>query len=312
MRVIFAGTPEAAVPSLEKIAAGSHEVAAVLTRPDAPVGRRRTLTPSPVKTRAIELGLDVIEASRVRGDVIDRIAALEPDAVPIVAYGAIIGPRALAVPKHGWVNLHFSLLPEWRGAAPVQRAIMAGRRQTGATTFALDVGVDTGDILGTLDMPIEPGTTSGDLLARMAGAGADLLLRTLNELEDGSARYTPQPETGATYAEKLATADGRLDWRASAAEIDARARAVTPAPGAWATMDGARFKLGPVSPRPDVPTLEPGAVRVVAGDVLVGTGDTPVALGDIAPPGKKTMPALDWARGLRGDSHRFDTPEDDA
>ncbi|MBO0610165.1 methionyl-tRNA formyltransferase [Myceligenerans salitolerans] len=302
MRLLFAGTPEPAVASLEALIASRHEVVAVLTRADAPAGRGRRLTPSPVRVRAEESGVPVI-TDRPRGEeFLSTLRELGVDAAPVVAYGHILRPEVLAVPRLGWVNLHFSVLPAWRGAAPVQHAVIAGDEVTGATTFLLDEGMDTGPVLGTTTESIRPRDTSGDLLARLAVSGAELLVRTLDALEDGALTPRPQPADGVSVAPKLTPADAEIRWHVPATAIDRRIRGCTPAPGAWTTLpgegpDAARLGLGPVTPVPDVTDLAPGRVRAEKKRVLAGTATHAVALGDVRPPGKRPMPAPDWARG---------------
>jgi methionyl-tRNA formyltransferase len=297
MRVLFAGTPAVAVPSLDKLVQAGFDVVAVLTRPDAPVGRKRVLTPSPVARRAAELGIDVIHAAKVDADVTARIAAINPDVAAIVAYGGLIPPAALDVPRHGWINLHFSLLPAWRGAAPVQRAVIAGDDVTGAVTFQLEAGLDTGPVFGTLTESVGPDDTAGLLLERLSHSGAVLLAQTLSAVDAGQA--APQPQQGdVSLAPKLTLDDGRIDWHQPALAIGRRARGVTPEPGAWTTLDGQRVKLEPVRLRPDVTDLSPGALTLNGKSVLAGTGSHAVELTRIQPAGKKMMAAADWARGL--------------
>jgi len=297
VRVLFAGTPAVAVPSLDALVKAGFDVVAVLTRPDAPLGRKRILTPSPVAARAAELGIDVIRAAKVDADTTSRIAECAPDVAAIVAYGGIVPPAALGVPIHGWINLHFSLLPAWRGAAPVQRSIIAGDDITGAATFQLEEGLDTGPVFGTLTETVRPDDTAGDLLDRLSVSGALLLSQTLSAIDAGHA--VAQPQAGeVSLAPKLTLDDGRLDWTQPALAINRRARGVTPEPGAWTTLEGQRVKLEPVLPRPDVKDLAPGTIRVEAKSVLVGTGSHAVELGRIQPAGKKMMSPADWARGL--------------
>ncbi|MGV0378594.1 methionyl-tRNA formyltransferase [Corynebacterium lehmanniae] len=298
MRLVFAGTPEPAAAALERLIASDHEVVAVLTRPDARRGRGRTLHPSPVKALALEHGIEVLTPeSLTRDDAIrEQLTALAPDAIPVVAYGNLIPADMLDIPAHGWVNLHFSLLPKWRGAAPVQAAIAAGDEVTGATTFRIDEGLDTGDILDTLETVIGEAETSGELLERLAYVGADLLVETMDAFEAGTADPTPQPEEG-TYAHKINPADARVDWNQPAAVIDRGIRAHTPAPGAWTMRGEDRFKLGPVTPMGSG-ALAPGEAAFSKNEVLVGTADGDVRLGTIQPPGKKMMNAADWARGI--------------
>lgn len=314
MRIIFAGTPEPAVVALQKLIESHHEVAAVITRPDAHRGRGRSVHPSPVKVLAEEHGIEVLTPTTLKqgtedGDALRaRLAEIAPEAIPVVAYGNLITEDLLSLPKHGWVNLHFSLLPAWRGAAPVQAAIAAGDERTGATTFRIDRGLDTGDILATMEETIRPTDTADDLLTRLAYAGGDLLVETMNGLEDGS--ITPQPQAGeVTYAHKISTEDARIDWTAQADVVDRHIRAHTPGPGAWTLLGESRLKVGPVSvvepaeleELPDttaLTSLQPGEVHVAKKEVMVGTGSAPVRLGQIQPPGKKMMNAADWGRGL--------------
>ncbi|HSU47978.1 MAG TPA: methionyl-tRNA formyltransferase [Arthrobacter sp.] len=297
MRVLFAGTPAVAVPSLDALIEAGFDVVAVLTRPDAPVGRKRVLTPSPVAQRAAELGIDVIHAARVDAEAIAGISAVRPDVAAIVAYGGLVPPAALGIPRHGWVNLHFSLLPAWRGAAPVQRSVMAGDDVTGAVTFQLEEGLDTGPVFGTLTEAVRPQDTAGDVLERLSHSGAVLLAQTLSAIAAGKA--SPQPQAGeVSLAPKLTLEDGHLNWAHPALAISRQARGVTPEPGAWTLLDGQRVKVEPVRLRPDVSGLAPGSVAMQGKTVLVGTGSHAVELTRIQPAGKKMMAAADWARGM--------------
>jgi methionyl-tRNA formyltransferase len=315
VRLLFAGTPATALPSLDALLGSHHQLAAVLTRPDAPAGRGRRLAPSPVALRADEVGVEVLKASRLRDpDLLDRLRALAPDAAAIVAYGALVPPDALAIPPLGWVNLHFSLLPAWRGAAPVQHALLHGDDLTGATTFLLDEGLDTGAVLGVLTETVRPRDTTGELLDRLGQAGAGLLVATLDAMERGELHPEPQPAHGVSLAPKLSREDARVDWSAPAFHVDRRVRACTPAPGAWTTWGEDRVGLGPVTvldeaaTQPGGPVVaEPGEVRVTRDEVLVGCGHGRVVrLGEVRPPGKRAMAADAWARGVRGlDGARF-------
>ncbi|OFI39039.1 methionyl-tRNA formyltransferase [Arthrobacter sp. SW1] len=297
MRVLFAGTPAVAVPSLDALVAAGFDVVAVLTRPDAPTGRKRVLTPSPVAARAVELGIEVIHAAKVDEETTARIAAFAPDVAAIVAYGGIVPKNALSVPRHGWINLHFSLLPAWRGAAPVQRALIAGDDITGAATFQLEEGLDTGPVFGTVTETVRPEDTAGDLLERLSRSGAVLLSQTLSAVDAGKA--APEPQSGeVSLAPKLGLEDGRIDWAQPALALNRRSRGVTPEPGAWTMLDGQRVKLEPLGLRPDIRDLEPGHLRFDGKSVLVGTGSHAVQLGRIQPAGKKMMASADWARGL--------------
>lgn len=296
MRVLFAGTPAVAVPSLDALVDAGFDVVAVLTRPDAPLGRKRVLTPSPVAARAAELGIEIIHAAKVDAGVTARIAAAAPDVAAIVAYGGLIPRAALAVPRHGWVNLHFSLLPAWRGAAPVQRAVIAGDDVTGAVTFRLEEGLDTGPVFGTLTETVHPADTAGALLERLSHSGAVLLAQTLSAIDAGNAVALPQ-QGDVSLAPKLSLEDGRLDWQQPALAIGRRARGVTPEPGAWTLLEGQRIKLEPVLPAADSAALRPGKLAMDGKRVLVGTGSHPVELTRVQPAGKKMMAAADWARG---------------
>ncbi|WP_084073095.1 methionyl-tRNA formyltransferase [Demequina sp. NBRC 110052] len=301
MRLIFAGTPDVAVPSLEALVASPHEVVAVVTQPDARGRRGRALHPSPVKQAAEAHGIPVLDPAKASAsEFIAQIAALEADAAAVVAYGQILRPALLAATRLGWVNLHFSLLPAWRGAAPVQRALMAGDDLTGATTFLLDEGMDTGPVLGVLTERIRVTDTAGTLLERLARVGAPLLVQTLSGLEAGALVPEPQPADGVSYAAKLSREDAYVRWDRPAHVVDRQVRGCTPAPGAWTTLpDGQTAKLGPVSPRVGRSVTVPGQMSLVEGEVLVGTGTEPVALSWIAPAGKKAMDADAWWRGAR-------------
>jgi methionyl-tRNA formyltransferase len=300
MRVVFAGTPDVALPSLQAVAASRHELVGVVTRPDAPHGRGRKLVASPVAQLADELGVPVLKPEHPRDPAFqDRLRELRPDCCPVVAYGALLPQSALDIPAHGWVNLHFSILPAWRGAAPVQRSLWAGDEFTGATTFRIVPALDAGPTFGVVTERIRDTDTSGELLGRLAEAGAPLLVATLDGLEDGGIEARPQPEDGVSLAPKILVEDAEVRWSEPALAVDRRIRACTPAPGAWTTFDGERLKLGPVRPDPEAPALPPGVLGVQKSSVHVGTGSVPVRLGEVRPFGKKQMPAADWARGLR-------------
>ena len=300
MRLIFAGTPEVTLPSLDALAASSHEIVAVVTRPDAPAGRGRRLVRSPAGAWADERGIEVLTPQRPREpEFQERLRRIAPDCVPVVAYGALVPPSALEIPKHGWVNLHFSLLPAWRGAAPVQHAVLHGDEVTGASVFELEAGMDTGPVYGTLTEQIRPTDTSGDLLTRLATEGAGLLVAVLDAIEAGTARAHPQPADGISLAPKITVEDARIRWSDPAFAVDRRIRACTPAPGAWTTLRDERLKLGPVRPVANASPLAPGELLVERTQVLVGTATTPVILGEVRAAGKKPMSASDWARGLR-------------
>lgn len=307
LKVVFAGTPEVARPSLEALLASSHEVVGCLTRPDAPAGRGRLSRPSPVRAAAEAAGVPLLAPRRLRDEgVREQLEAWAPDVCAVVAYGALVPPELLSLPTHGWVNLHFSLLPAWRGAAPVQHAVMAGDEITGAVTFVLEEGLDTGPVLGRLTEVVRPRDTSGDLLERLAVAGAGLLVATFDGLERGELVAEPQPGEGVSLAPKIEVGDAEVDWSRPAYAVDRHVRGCTPAPGAWTTWRGERLKVLPVEPaghgpegsRDGVP-LPPGGLSAGRREVLVGTGTEPVRLTQVQPHGKKVMAAADWARGVR-------------
>lgn len=301
MKLVFAGTPEVAVPALDAlIASDRHEVAAVVTRPDAPAGRGRHLVASPVAERAEEAGIEVLKPRRPRDeDFLARLREIAPDCCPVVAYGALLPRTALDIPAHGWVNLHFSLLPAWRGAAPVQHAVMAGDEITGASTFLIEEGLDSGPVYGTVTELVRPTDTSGDLLTRLAFAGAGLLAATMDGIADGGLKAVPQPADGITLAPKLTVDDARVDWTAPALRVDRVVRGCTPAPGAWTVFRGERLKLVQATPAPARTELAPGELGVGKNSVHVGTGSYAVELMWVQAQGKKPMRAADWARGAR-------------
>jgi methionyl-tRNA formyltransferase len=300
MRVVFAGTPEVAVPALDAIAESSHELVGVVTRPDAPAGRGRKLVASPVARRAEELGVPVLKPEHPKDpDFQSQLKELDPDCCPVVAYGALLPQSALDIPRHGWVNLHFSLLPAWRGAAPVQHAIWAGDEITGATTFRIVKELDAGPTFGVVTETIRAGDTAGDLLTRLAHSGAGLLVATLDGIGDGSLEAREQPAEGVSFAPKILVEDAEIDWTEPAVAVDRRIRACTPGPGAWSTYAGERVKVAPVSVAADREHLEPGVLEVTKNAVFVGTATHPVRLGEVKAFGKKQMQAADWARGVR-------------
>jgi methionyl-tRNA formyltransferase len=273
---------------------------AVLTRPDARSGRGRKVSRSPVAERADAAGLPVLQPRSPRDpEFLEQLAELAVDCAPVVAYGALVPQAALDLPAHGWVNLHFSLLPLWRGAAPVQHAIMAGDEITGASTFRLEAGLDTGPVFGTVTESIGARDTAGDLLGRLAVSGAGLLLATLDGIAAGTLVAEPQPSEGVSLAPRIEPADAQVNWGLPAHVVDRRVRGVTPAPGAWTTWRGDRLRLGPVEPVGPGPDLHAGEVIVQPGGVLVGTGRGAVRLGEVQPAGRRMLPALDWARGAR-------------
>jgi methionyl-tRNA formyltransferase len=303
VRIVFGGTPDVAIPSLDALAGSRHELVAVVTRPDAPSGRGKKLTASPVAQRAAELGIEVLKPQRPRDEeFVARLAELAPHCCPVVAYGALLPQRVLDIPQHGWVNLHFSLLPAWRGAAPVQHAILAGNKTTGATTFRIVLELDAGPVFATVTEPIRPDDTAGDLLHRLSVSGARLLVTTLDGIEDGTLTPTPQPESDGqlSYASKISVDDARIDWKEPADVVDRLIRACFPAPGAWTTFEGERFKIN--STRISDAVLPPGVLDVTKRSVRVGTGTQALALGEVQAQGKKPMAAADWARGVSFDT----------
>jgi methionyl-tRNA formyltransferase len=302
MRLVFVGTPQTAVPALDALLTSRHEVAAVLTRPDARAGRGRKVESSPVARRAAAAGLEVLAPARVRDPLFtERLRQIAPDCCPMVAYGALIPQSALDIPPFGWVNLHFSVLPAWRGAAPVHHAILHGDDVTGASTFRVVAELDAGPVYGVLTEQVRPRDTTGELLERLAHSGAELLVATLDGIEAGTLRAIPQPAEGISFAPKLTPADARVDWKLPALAVDRLIRACTPDPGPWTEYEGARLKLGPVSAAdlPAVPALAPGELLAERQAVYAGTGSRPVRLGQVQAEGKRRMAASDWVRGLR-------------
>jgi methionyl-tRNA formyltransferase len=272
----------------------------VVTRPDAPAGRGRRVEASPLARRAAAAGLEVLAPARARDlEFLARLREIGPDCCPVVAYGALLPQAALDIPEHGWVNLHFSILPAWRGAAPVQHAILHGDDVTGASTFLIVKELDAGPVYGVLTEPVRPGDTTGTLLGRLAHSGAGLLVATLDGIEDGTVQAVPQPAEGMSFAPKVTAADAHVDWKLPAHVVDRQIRACTPDPGAWTELDGVRLKLGPVSSTDSDLDLAPGELQAARHAVFVGTGSRPVRLGDVQAPGKRQMTAPDWARGLR-------------
>jgi len=304
VRLVFAGTPEPALPALRRlIDSPRHEVIAVLTRPDAAAGRRGTPQPSPVAREALDRGIPVLRPARPNSpEFVAELAELAPQCCAVVAYGALLGGPLLAVPPDGWVNLHFSLLPAWRGAAPVQAAIAAGDTVTGATTFQIEPSLDSGPVYGTVTETIRPTDTAGDLLGRLAVSGAELLAATMDGIEDRALTPRPQPADGVSLAPKITVEQARVRWDLPAQVVERRIRAVTPNPGAWTLIGDMRVKVGPVQVDSEAPQpLSPGGIHIGRKQVWVGTASQPVRLGQIQPPGKKPMNAADWTRGARLD-----------
>ena len=299
LRIVFAGSPLAAVPSLRAITASQHDVVTVVTRQKSPLGRKRILTPTPVAAVARELELPVLEANRLSGEPTESLMALEPDLGVIVAYGGLLREPLLSAPRLGWINLHFSLLPRWRGAAPVQRAIIAGDDVTGACVFQLVEELDAGPVFGTLTQSIGRNETAGHLLESLAESGAELLLRVIDMIADGSARADEQMGD-VVLAPKLTLEDGRIDWNLPAATVHHRVRGVTPEPGAFTSVDNSRLKILEAHIARDTPPRQPGVIEFEAGRVFIGTGSDPLELSRVQPSGKKPMNATDWWRGRQG------------
>jgi methionyl-tRNA formyltransferase len=292
VRLLFAGTPKVAAVGLRALLESEHDVVSVLTRPPSRQGRGRSVHASPVADLAAAAGIPVLTDLRDATDLIPEV-----DCCPVIAYGALIPESALSSPSLGWVNVHFSLLPRWRGAAPVQWAIRSGDLVTGVSIFQLDAGLDTGPILASRAHPIGPTDTSGSLLDSLGEIGASLLVETLNDRASGSQVGAPQDEAGATFAPKITSEDAHVDWREPAEVIDRLIRSCTPAPGAWTTTGGDRLRVGPVSIAEG--DAAPGVLDLHDSRVLVGTGRGRVQLGDVQPAGRRMMPAADWLRGAR-------------
>ena len=304
MRIVFAGTPMPALPSLQRfIDSPRHDVIAVLTRPDAAAGRRGRPAPSPVAQMALDAGIPVLRPDRPNSvEFVAEMTELAPDCCAVVAYGALLSADLLAVPAHGWVNLHFSLLPAWRGAAPVQAAIAGGDTITGATTFLIEPALDSGPIYGVVTETIRSTDTAGDLLDRLALSGSVLLEATLDGIAEGSLTAVRQPSDGVSVAPKISVEQARIRWDLPAGIIDRHIRAMTPHPGAWTMIGDMRVKVGPVSVETADGSLAPGVILAERARVLVGTGSDPVRLTHVQPPGKNLMAAADWARGARLDA----------
>lgn len=303
VRLVFAGTPEPALPALRHLVdSPRHEVVAVLTRPDA-AGRHRKPEPSPVAREALDRGIPVLRPERPNSpEFVAELSELAPDCCAVVAYGALLRDALLAVPPRGWINLHFSLLPAWRGAAPVQAAIAAGDTITGATTFQIEPSLDSGPIYGVVTETIRATDTAGELLERLALSGAALLSTTLDGIAEDRLAPQPQPADGVSVAPKITVEQARVRWHLPAPVVERRIRAVTPNPGAWTLIGDLRIKLGPVELGDAPEPLAPGGIHVDRKSVWIGTGSEPVRLSQIQPPGKKLMNAVDWARGARLDS----------
>jgi methionyl-tRNA formyltransferase len=298
LRTVFFGTPEWAVPSLDALLASDVEVVAVVTNPDRPSGRGMKLQPSPVKAAATTAGVRVLQPARARDpELLDELRAIAPDVAVVVAYGSILPKSLLDVPPHGFVNVHFSLLPLYRGAAPVQRAIIDGRLETGVSMMVLTEGMDEGPVLAAEATPIGPAETAAELGERLATLGARALLPALTGYVSGALTPVPQDDSAATYAPKITTAEARIDWSEDARSIGNKVRALNPAPGAWTSLGDERVKLHRAAPG-DHPELRPGEL-LVADRLFAGTGDGAIAIEEAQVAGRKAMSGLELARGLR-------------
>lgn len=305
MKLVFAGTPDVAVPSLHALSGTEHDIVTVITRADAPLGRKRTLSPSPVANAAAAHGYPVLKTNRFDDESTSQIAALEPDLGVIVAYGGIVREPLLSVPRLGWINLHFSVLPAWRGASPVQRAVIAGDARIGAAVFQLVPELDAGAVFGSFSEPLPAHATSGMLLETLSHSGAELLLTVIDQLAAGTAEATEQVGT-VTLAPKLSIEDARINWSQPAASVYNLIRGVTPEPGAFTMVEEARLKILEAAPLgrgtdDTVPTLRPGHIVLHEKSVLIGTQTEPLELVRVQPAGKKAMTALDWWRGVAAD-----------
>ncbi|NNC10576.1 methionyl-tRNA formyltransferase [Planctomonas sp. JC2975] len=310
MRIVFAGTPTAAVPTLRALAGGDHEIVCVVTRPDAPLGRKRVLTPSPVAQAATELGLPVLKAARLDAEATDGILRTHPELGVVVAYGGLVREPLLSAPDNGWINLHFSLLPRWRGAAPVQRALIAGDERTGAAVFRLVPELDAGDVFDAVERPVGADETAGELLDSLAVAGSELVLRVVDAIANGTAVATPQ-EGEPTLAPKLTLGDGRLDVQRDARAVYSRIRGVTPEPGAFVNVGGTRVKVLAAA-RSGAQQLQPGELLLQGSRAYLGTASAPLELVTVQPAGKRAMAGADWLRGLQGRARVDEAPDADA
>jgi methionyl-tRNA formyltransferase len=298
MRVLFWGTPAFALPALRSLAEEGHHLVGVVTQPDRPAGRGRALGVSPVKQEAAEEGLPVLQPERARGnEFMASIAALEPEISVVVAYGQVLKPEVLELPKFGSINIHASILPELRGAAPVHWAIIRGCESTGVTIMKMEAGLDSGPILFQVPEPVRPDESMGELATRLSEIGAEALIDTLAMMEGGMVVEEPQDHSRATYAPKVDRTLARLDWSLPALELSRWIRGLDPAPGAWSTLRGADVKL--FRPRVEIHRGEPGMVLEVDEEVgvLVAAGEEAVRIREVQPSGRKRMNAAEWIRG---------------
>ncbi len=300
MRILFAGTPAVAIPTLNKLLSSEHEVVAVVTAPPAPAGRGQKLLSSDVAVAGRAAGLPVFEFADINSpDSTRELVNLNVDVAVVVAYGQLLKQEVLSISPNGWINLHFSLLPMWRGAAPVQHAILSGDEVTGATTFLLETGMDTGPIIGQLTTDINPTETAGELLERLSVEGAELMLTTIDAIAKGEAGLVPQSNVDVSYAPKISVNDTQIDWKHPALAISRKVRAFNPAPHAWTVLGDNKLLINAVAFGEFEEVLEPGQIHVSKNQVLVGTGSVALELLEVKPAGKNWMPAADWARGIR-------------
>jgi len=298
-RIVYAGTPAFAVPCLDALAALGHPPVAVYTQPDRPAGRGRRLSASPVKARAQALGIRVQQPQTLRDPQAQAdLAALAPDLMVVVAYGLILPAAALAIPMVGCVNVHASLLPRWRGAAPIQRAVMAGDRSTGVCLMAMTEGLDEGPVYGCTETTIAAGDTAATLHDRLAGMGAALLTRLLPAILDRSAAATPQDADAATYAAKISKTEAMLDWQRPAAELARQVRGLDPWPVAWTDGPGGPIRIWAASATGGTAATQPGQVIAEdAGGIRVATGEGDLLVQRLQLPGGRAMDAAEFLRG---------------
>ena len=295
MKIIFAGTPEAAVPTLDALINSNHEVVAVLTRPDAPQGRKRILTPSPVAQTALSHNIPIIHANRIDDDVQRALDSFEPELGVVVAYGALLPQHTLDSVAHGWINLHFSSLPAWRGAAPVQWQVISGAEVAGSSVFKLVKELDAGDVFDVQKWPMEPVETAGELLSRLSHLGAQQVIDVVDSISLGNA--VPIAQSGdSTYARKLGIEDGHLDLNQASTQVYNQYRGVTPEPGAYFFLDEERVKV--IDARLGTAAVSPFSIKPSEKKLFLGCSSGTIELLTVQPAGKQAMSAMDWFRGL--------------